>query len=133
MAGYDNEERMISEFNEAKFQIFRLHNVWLECKSLREKGFLNKWRWKLDTAMIELWNDAKRIDGEEDESEKPEEKEKRYISKLKKVNKEINDSTKQKKIELIYNNLIKKELLLREIQEAAGKGGRLKSADEDYM
>ena len=39
----DEPESLTSEFNEAKFQIARLHNIWLECKNLREKGNLLAW------------------------------------------------------------------------------------------
>jgi hypothetical protein len=127
------EERLISEFNEAKFQIFRLHNIWLECKQYREKGFINQWRWKLDTAMIELWNDARRLDGEENKDESEEEKKSRYVNQLKKLNKKISEKIKDKKMKELYECLTQKEIILREIQERAGKGARYRAADEDYM
>lgn len=123
------EERLISEFNEAKFQIFRLHNIWLECKNLREKGKLILCMWKLDTGEIELWNDAKRLD-ENNEKTKDYEK---YIDKLKNINDKLYKNLKVKNFIRFYQNLINKERLLREIQEGAGKGAKFRPADDDYM
>jgi len=120
------KEKLISEFNEAKLQIFRLHNIWLECKHFRETGRLVHWKWKLDTATIELWNDAKRLDNESEE-------EGNYISSLKKLDKEIFEAEKQKNLAKLYQKLVEKEKLLREIQEEAGKGARYKPVDEDYI
>jgi len=34
----EDKEQVISEFNEMGFQISRLHNDWLICKTLREQG-----------------------------------------------------------------------------------------------
>ena len=113
-------EKLISEFNEAKFQIFRLHNIWVECKYCREHGNLLGWKWKLDTAMIELWNDAKRTS-------------KNTTEALKSLSKEINLAIKNKYLEEAYDKLIKKEVLLREIQEEAGKGAKFRAVDEDFM
>lgn len=124
-SGYSSEERLISEFNEAKFQIYRLHNIWVECRYLREKGKLISWRWRLDTAMIELWNDAERLDGN---SEK-----KYYTTKLRNLNKEVAEKLKEKNLEKLYNKLMEKEIFLREIQEKAGKGAKFRPADDDYM
>lgn len=128
MANYaDSEDKLISEFNEAAFQISRLHNIWLECKNLREKGNLISWKWKLDTAAIELWNDAKRLD------EPTEKDENKLIEKLKKLDEEISKAETDKKFAEFYKKLIEKEKLLRQIQEESGKGGKLRSADDDYM
>jgi len=127
MARYEsNEERLISEFNEAKFQIFRLHNIWMECKLFRERGKLIAWRWKLDTAMIELWNDAVRLD------EHKEKEEDTYVFKLNKLNEDIIKVLAEKNLSEFYDILMKKEMMLRKIQEDAGKGAKFRPAEEEF-
>lgn len=123
----DTEEKLISEFNEAKWQIFRLNNLWNECRHLRERGDLIGVRWKLDSAAVELWNDAIRLD-----KDKKDDKEK-YGRRITDLETEIEKAVKEKKHGILYQKLIEKEKILREIQEAAGKGAKLKSADDDYM
>jgi len=121
------KEKLISEYNEAKFQIFRLHNLWLQSKYLREHGNLVGCKWVLDSATIELWNDAERLD------EDKEKKEEFYVSILENLDKKIMEAEKAKDKELFYFTLLRKEKLLREIQEKSGKGARWRPADEDYM
>jgi len=134
----DDESRLISEFNEAKFQIYRLHNIWVECKQLRESGQLIPWKWKLDTAQIELNEDAKRISNqtlsEEDEEgkRKNERKSKDYIQILKLLDDDIENSEKQNDLKVMYEKLKEKEMLLREVQQECGKGARFRSEDDDY-
>jgi len=123
----DYEEKLTSEYNEAGFQISRLHNIWLECKYLREKGRLILYKWKLDGATIELWNDANRLDKDEDD------KKDGWIVKLKKLDEDIADSQKKKDFDALYLKLIEKEKLLRSIQEKSGKGAKYRPADDDYM
>jgi len=122
-----SNEKLISEFNEAKFQILRLHNIWAECKYLREKGKIISWRWRLDTATIELWNDAKRLDKDKNKDEDS------YIKGLELIDKEVKKAIEDKNPAELYVKLVEKEKLLREIQEKSGKGARYKSVDEDYM
>jgi len=124
---YFDDEKVTSEYNEAIFQISRLHNIWLESKILREKGKLVLYKWKLDSASVELWNDANRLD------EVIEDKEKKFITKLEKLDEEIAEAEKSKIWKNFYLKLIQKEKLLKEIQERAGKGARYKPADDDYM
>jgi len=118
-----DEERLISEFNEAKFQVFRLHNIWMECKMFRESGKLMEWRWKLDTATIELYYDAEMLD---------EQKGTNYVQQLKDLDKEIENAIKQKNLEELYKKLKEKEILLRKIQNEAGKGGKYKPIEEEF-
>ena len=122
------EERLISEFNEAKFQIFRLHNLWMECKALRESGKLMGWKWKLDTATIELWNDAGRLDGDEKDDEDGKDS---YIQKLENLDKDIREAEDKKDFKTYYEKLMWKERLLRKIQEESGKGAKFRPADDD--
>lgn len=121
-----------SEYNEASFQIMRLNEIWVACRRSREKGNLESVRWILDSAELELCNDVKRVDGSNNEG---------FGFKLKEVNKKIEDCLKvssktediKKKFSDYYAALKEKESLLREVQEAAGKGTKLKSSDEDEM
>lgn len=124
----DTEDKLISEFNEAKYQIYRLHNIWTECKFLRERGKLMQVRWKLDSAAIELWDDAMRLDEGKD---KKDEKEK-YTSKILNLDKEISDAVKAKNIELFYTKLMEKEILLRKLQNESGKGSKYGLAEEEF-
>ncbi len=126
MAYEDPQSKLISEFNEAKWQIFRLNNLWIECRRLREHGRLIGVRWRLDSATIELWNDAIRLDKDKKEEEK-------YTTKLEKLDKEIETCCKNKDFNELYKKLIEKERVLREIQEESGKGARYKSADEELI
>lgn len=123
------EEKLISEFNEAGFQISRLHNLYLKSQFLRERGRLIHCKWILDSIEVELWNDAKRLDGDKMKEEDKES----YVSKIKKVDDELDKIIKEKEYVKLYLKLIEKEKLLKEIQDAAGKGARYKPADDDLM
>jgi len=123
----DFNERLISEFNEAKFQIYRLHNLWQEAKHHRESGNLVHLRWTLDSAAIELSHDAKKLDGNlKDDKEG-------YVFKVEELNSEINSAVQNGNLSKLYLKLVEKEKLLREIQEESGKGGRYKQEDSDWM
>ena len=117
------EEKLISEFNEAKWQIFRLHNLWQQAKIQRETANLAGWRWTLDSAAIELNNDADRLSTDKES----------FIEKLKELDKEIDDAANEANFSLLYSKLKDKEILLRKIQEDAGKGGKLKLEDDEGM
>lgn len=121
------DEKIISEFNEAAFQISRLHNIWLESKGLRERGKLEQYKWKLDSATIELWTDALRLDRDQP---KEVEEGKGYVFRLTQVDKIINET---KDNAILYQKLMEKEKILRELQEECGKGARFKPADDDFM
>lgn len=123
------EERLISEFNEAKFQIYRLHNLWVVSKSYREAGKLIDWKWTLDTAEIELSNDALRLDKETDEDDGIPTN---WKSRIELVNKDIENAEEKKNMKELYKSLKNKEKLLRNLQEICGKGGKFRQADEDW-
>jgi hypothetical protein len=128
MAGEEYSERRISEFNEAAFQIQRLHSIWVECKMRRQLGDLPGIRTALDSASIELWVDAIKIDDRE-------KKENGFQKKINAVDKEIEYVIEKKDItslKNLYKLLIIKEKLLRQLQEEAGKGGKTKLEDDDF-
>lgn len=120
--GYDT--KVTSEWNDAGLQIRRLNNIWIECKYNREKGKLIDYKWKLDSAAVELWNDAKRLDKEETNG---------YTTTLQELDKEIIKAELEKNLSLFYQKLLAKERILREVQELSGKGSKFKAADEDFM
>jgi hypothetical protein len=118
------EENMTSEFNEAIFQIQRLHIIWIECKRLRENGRLIEWKWKLDSAEIELDADAERLD-------KNENNERKWHEELKKIDEEIEKAEKDKNLRETYKSLKNKEKLLRSLQQASGKGSKYRPGGDD--
>ena len=123
----DERKELISDFNEAKFQILRLHLLWQSCNSLSQSGKLIQWKWKLDTIWRELSVDA----AEKDTSiEKDKDK---YFTRLKELNKNIAEAQEDNKREEVYETLQKKEIFLRQLQQDAGKGSRKHAQDEDDM
>jgi len=113
-------EKLTSKYNEASFQIQRLHNIWLDARRHRENGSLQKYKWVLDSAEIELTTDIVKK-GKEINPE--------HSKALKKVNEDIEKA----KARALYVALMEKEKLLRQIQDAAGKGGVYENPDEDEM
>jgi hypothetical protein len=120
--GYSDQK--ISEFNEAVFQLQRFSNMQVRIGENLRKGNLGAMRWELDNYEVELWCDAKRCDKD---------KETKFMEILPRLNKEIAIAVINKNFNEFYNKLIEKWKTLREVQEEAGKGSRLKSADDDYM
>ena len=123
----DEKKELISDFNEAKFQILRLHLLWQSCNSLSQSGKLIQWKWKLDIIWRELSVDAaekdKSIDNDKD----------KYFTRVKELNNNIAKAEEQKNLEELYETLQKKEIFLRQLQEDAGKGSRKHAHDEDDM
>ena len=64
------KKELTSDFNEAKFQIYRLHILWLTCNTISNAGELTKWKWKLDTIWRELSPDATQKDRDKEEKDK---------------------------------------------------------------
>ena len=119
---YNEKKDFTSDFNEAKYQILRLPVLWQSCNNLSQSGQLEQWKWKLDAIWRELSPDAKLKDDNVDEEQD------KYFNKVKNINKKIADS---KKNDAIYIALQEKEIFLRCLQEAVGKGGRRSSGEED--
>ena len=124
----DPTKKLLSDFNEAKYQILRLHNIWLNCNLLSCAGNLIEWNWKLDSAWRELRKDAKDLDGNK---EKEEGDENSFFNRIETINKQIakNKSDKQE----LYKTIMEKEMILRELQDVSGKGSKKKRQDEDLM
>ena len=58
---------------------------------------------------------------------------KKYSKKVEKINNQIITAENAKDVKKIFEILVNKEKLLRSIQEAAGKGSRLRPQDDDLM
>ena len=119
----DPMDKLTSEYNEAAFQIARLHNLWLDSRKQREKGDLVSLRWTLDSAEIELSEDIDLLDEQTNKNT--------FNNDLEKINKEVRDAIKSANKFKLYRGLIKKEKFLRKIQEEAGKGAKRRSEDDD--
>lgn len=116
-------KELTSDFNEAKFQIYRLHILWTTCNNLSFEGKLSEWKWKLDSIWRELTPDARYKD-------KGKEKADTYFYK----NDMLNDKIAKAKgrVEL-YNALQEKEVFLRCLQDEVGKGTKKSSTEmEDF-
>lgn len=114
--GFDRKIK-VSEFNEASYQILRLHNLWTKCTYYSTKGMLDEWRWTLDRVWIELSADASG-------------NKKKYFNKNRILNLKIalaKDSSK------LYEKLQDKEMFLRTLQEDVGKGGKKSEQYEKIM
>jgi len=123
----DYEDKLTSDYNEAAFQISRLQNIKLQCENARANGNLIRYKWKLQSFEIELCADIERLDDDEDDEKK------RYSKKVEKINNQIATAENSKNIKKMFEFLMDKEKLLRLIQEAAGKGSRLRPQDDDLM
>jgi hypothetical protein len=143
--GYEDFNRSgyeTSSFNDAVRQINRLDYAWVSIARSREKGRLNDARWKLDTAEIELRYDAEKLDDERktnyieqlDDINNSFKSADRRIGKIRmRIGEEDEDMVHKINNYLYYDLLMKKELILRKIQQEAGKGGKYKSGDDDMM
>ena len=135
------EAKLISEFNEAGYQIQRLHNIWLACRVAKEKGNLKDYKLLLDSAKIELNNDLEKKDSVKhnfkERLEKLDDVIEEYSSfvfissgNINNLNPKLKDIFYRMR-EILYKKLQKKEELIREIQEAAGKGGKYHDFEEE--
>lgn len=114
---FTDKKVMVSEFNEASYQIARLNVLWQQCNFLASSGNLSEWKWKLDRIWIELSADAKSKN------------EKYYYGGIKLINEVIG---KSKTEQSLYNSLQQKEIFLRSLQEDVGKGGKKKQQFEEW-
>jgi len=102
-----------SKYNEAGFNILRLHNSWLRCAQYRSNANLDKWKWELDNVWSDLVQDVtKEKLGNE------------YTivlqknSALKKIVAQYYDDKNK-----LYLALDARHNFLRQLQDRVGKGG----------
>lgn len=113
------QKDLISDYNEAKFQILRLHSLWQSCNRYSQGGDLVKWRWALDTIWRELSADAKNKDKN------------KYELRFKDVNDKIKQAFLERNREKQYEALDLKDQELRFLQDEVGKGGKRHDKDQD--
>lgn len=123
-----SSKKLISDFNEAGFQIQRLHFLYTLCNNFATKGEFREWNWRLDRIALELNTDMIDEDGKEESD-----KDNSFYQRLKIVNTEIALSFSKKDREAQYKNLMKKEALLRLLQYRSGKGGKKRHEDADFF
>lgn len=118
MSAFNDKKTMMSEFNEAAYQIARLNTLWSLCNDYAREGKLYKYKWVLDRIWVELSADA---------TQKNEEK---YYSRVKILNKYISQT---KNSSSLYALLQEKEIFLKSLQEDVGKGGKKQQQFENIM
>ena len=112
---YGDKKTLISEYNEAGFQIMRLHELWKDYSRYMRGGDIYSVHQTLENIWIELSADAN-------------EKHEGIINLL---NKSISVNRKnQIKLAQILKLKAKK---LKKLQEEAGKGGKKRHIDQDDM
>ena len=124
---FEEKRAFTSEFNEAKFQILRLHNSWEKCKDYSHSGKLMQWNWELDNIFAELSTDAENEDNGKESNRK--ESKQGYTDKIKKLNELVAENKKNS--EKLYLILRMKERILKRLQDVSGKGSKRKADDED--
>lgn len=106
---FNDNKKLISEFNEAGFQILRLHEYWNDCGKYSRDGNYDKWKWTLDVIWLELYADA--IVKNED----------KYVKELKLRDKMVELAKGKNQL---YYALKKKQEFLKKLQDDVGKGGK---------
>lgn len=109
------EREMISKFNEARMQLFRLNLSWMKCSQFASSGNLIGWKWELDNIWRELASDAGKGD----------------VEKNLEHNIRVSIAERKGSRQLLYKCLNDKQIWLRSIQENAGKGSSKGHIDED--
>lgn len=124
------KEELLSSFNEAKFQILRIHENWTRCNYFRRKGDFLNWRWELDCLWDEIYGKIKIRNDEqfEDDIEKIDGR----IQAHKLPSNPTKEDVRQYNGKL-YSLLREKQRLLKHIQEAVGLGGRMFTPDQDQI
>lgn len=113
----EQEGILKSKYNEAGYQILRLHELWNNCERFAHSGDLQKWHWALDSIWRELYADVLK---------QPEEL--GLIEENKGLRNTIqNAKTPREK----YEALNERHLFLKKIQDMAGKGGIYSDGTEE--
>ena len=118
-----DQKEKTSVWNEGKFQIYRLHILWLSCNTTSSAGKLEEWKWKLDNIWRELTPSAKKRDKNRNSDEQY-----FHINQIHKdkIAEAGNDSE-------IYTALEDREIFLRILQDEVGKGSsEMEKESEDF-
>ena len=123
---YNTNSTDISTFNEASYQIARLHELWKTCRKHNISGNLDAWNWELNNAWLELSSDATKLDGNIT-------KKNQYFIKKALIDMLIIKLIKNKNTESLYNILMYKEQFIRKLQDDCGKGGKYEDSSTSGM
>lgn len=129
------DDGLTSSFNQAGYQIIRLHGLWESANKASRGGRLEEWRWVLGTIWRELSPDALRLGGTSFEDR---EKNKFYVE-LGRIDKHIEDAvlvmgvkeTERIGRRAFFMALVTKEEFLRNLEELSGKGAKLEDKNRD--
>ena len=135
------QKKETSVYNEAIQQIIRIGNHWIEISRLRERGKLKQVKFKLDSVEAELKYDIEQTLDNQDYKKRLEainksirDAERKVIKYVQKYYKDIDEEIIGKVYNFnLYTPLLKKEELLREVQQKSGKGSSYKSPEEEDM
>lgn len=119
MGEFNDEKKLVSQYNEAQLQILRLNTLWVECHAACKAGNLTRYKWLLDRSWIELSADAASS-----------QKKKYYFDSITVLNKAVANS---KNKDHLYDILQKKEIFLKFLQEGVGKGAKRKEEDSGFF
>lgn len=108
-----NSQKRVSRYNSAMLEIERMDRIWQKCYDCRTRGKLLKWNDNLDSAFLELSASSNVAD----------------LKKIKKINEYLIKNISNKAV--LYQILIKKEQILRKIQDEQGKGSAYDDGSED--
>lgn len=128
------ESQKISSFNGAVSQLYRLDDLWKKVHYYRERFNLFQWNTILDSLWSELSEDATLNDFKKlAEIQKSLVKEKFFISLS--SNSGFNKPQDKTMVHMgkLYQYLLKKEIIMRRLQNKQGKGTNYQDSIEDYM
>ncbi|KKN20290.1 hypothetical protein LCGC14_0937020 [marine sediment metagenome] len=112
-----DEINQISKYNDAGLSISRLHDIWLRCRSYKNRGMFKQWREQLVDAWLELYPDVLRQTDYKD-----------LIKKQQIFMKKVSQSKNPTEL---YFNLINWQQFLRSLQDLAGKAGVYANENEE--
>ena len=135
------EEGKISDYNSAMLINQRLHNLWLDANNHKRKGAFSAWNGDLDAVWCELAGD---VDPNIEKGRQTEADFAEINKKIGEVNPLIDwgigsgsfnpipDTHKTKKARQ-YNFLMMKEIFLRRLMNAQGKGTKYRDNAQDWF
>lgn len=118
MDSFSDKKSLMSDFNEAAYQIARLNFLWQNSANHAKNGDLYKYKWELDRIWIELSADAFQQN-------------KDFYYRANNIHNKIIANSKSK--EQLYTSLQEKEIFLKKLQEKVGKGSKKTAGYDGIM
>lgn len=115
-----------SAFNEGYLQLMRLNNLWNMISSHRRRGNFENWKWDLDNVWIELCTDVKEERLGKDLTD--ETTKKNHQTRID-VARSFQSGSRVQQYEALHN----RTEFLRQLQDAAGKGGKYRDGTEELL